>query len=363
MNLTELARYKDPNLEFDGDAFVASRHSMDGARWIGFDLKPSSLPQLRLKNVLALRPFASFPETVGWRVAFPEGMAGSASEAARTVAIRLQDSTGAQLSRSVITVERGRMTPIEFLWPSADLWSDRAIDLSVHLDGAAPGPVFLSVSRMLRRSDFVSRISGTGVEIGPGMSPQVLPSPATNVLYVDEMTKEDWEKTYAYKREKWEETAAKVDFSLFRSGGAFNLPVEDKSLDFIFGSHVFEHLVNPMQHIANWMAKLKPGGHVYMIIPYAKASLDYRQATSTMPDVLAELQSGNIALEFKHYQRIFGAKAEQAFAERRSLHTHFYTPELLADMFEYARDKLGLKRYRIHHHDNYREMFFELEKA
>lgn len=30
---------------------------------------------------------------------------------------------------------------------------------------------------------------------------------------------------------------------------------------------------------------------------------------------------------------------------------------------KYARDNLGLTRYRIHHHDNYREMVFQLEKA
>jgi hypothetical protein len=362
MNLTELARYKDPNLEFDPDTFISIRHSMNGSRWIGFDLKPSPRPQMRLKNVLGLRPFASFPETLGWQVARPDDLDG-VDHGARTAHLRLQDSAGAEIAHTAVSVAAGRMMPVQFDWPLHNLWSDRDVDLSVHLDSDAAGPLFLAVSRLLRRSDLISQIRGTGVEIGPGMSPQIFPGPDINVLYVDEMTKEDWEKTYAYKREKWEGDAIKVDFSLYRSGGALNLPVENGSLDFIFGSHVFEHLVNPLQHVANWLGKLKSGGRIYMIIPYARASLDYRQATSTMPDLLAEYQSGGTALEFKHYKRIFGAKAEKAFAEHRSLHVHFYTPELLADIFEYAGANLGLKRYRIHHHDNYRELFFSLEKA
>lgn len=363
MNLTELARYKDPNLEFDAEKFVASRHSIGSVRWIGFDLQPSSRPQMRLKNVLNLRPFASFPDSVGWQIGWPEELGGGASDTTRTVTLRLQDTDGAELAKKVIQVEPGSLCPLELSWPVANLWSDRGVDISVQLDNKASGPVFLAVSRMLRRTDLVGRIKGTGVEIGPGMSPQVLPSTNTNVIYVDEMTREDWEKTYSYKREKWEETASKVDFSLYRSGGALNLPVEDNSQDFIFGSHVFEHLVNPLLHLSNWLKKLKSGGKIYMIIPYAKASLDYRQQTSTLPDILAEFGAGDTSLLLKHYKRIFGAKAEQAFAEKRSLHIHFYTPELLSDMFLYARDNLGLKRYRIHHHDNYREMFFELEKA
>jgi len=363
MNLTELARYKDPNLEFDAETFVASRHSTGGARWIGFDISPSSRPQMRLRNVLNLRPFASFPDTVGWQIGWPDELGGDSSDKARAVTLSLRGADGEELAKTRILVERGSLRPLQFTWPVSDVWSDRRVDISVHLDADASGPVFLGVSRMLRRTDLVGRIRGTGVEIGPGMSPQVLPGPNTNVLYVDEMTRDDWEKTYAYKRVKWEETAAKVDFSLYRSGGALNLPVEDRSQDFIFGSHVFEHLVNPMQHLANWLKKLKSGGKIYMIIPYAKASLDYRQETSTLSDILAEFATGDTALLLKHYKRIFGPKAEQALAEHRSLHIHFYTPELLADIFLYARENLGLKRYRIHHHDNYREMFFELEKV
>lgn len=36
---------------------------------------------------------------------------------------------------------------------------------------------------------------------------------------------------------------------------------------------------------------------------------------------------------------------------------------LRIDETKYARDNLRLTRYRIHRHDCYREMFFELEKG
>ena len=51
--------------------------------------------------------------------------------------------------------------------------------------------------------------------------------------------------------------------------------VEDGSLGFIFSSHVFEHLANPLGHLEHWYAKLRHGGLIVGIVPDVGGSKDY----------------------------------------------------------------------------------------
>ncbi len=363
MNLSELIRYADACLAFETDPINATRQSIGGARWLGADIEPRAKAQLRLKDVLSLRPMAHFPDQIGWFAALAEGAHADARGAVRLTLQHVQGEQRETIWTKVFDVRAGALTPLVLNWPKSGIYSGARVDLSVHALPESSAAIFLAVSQIVRRSDFIGPIKGLGIEIGPGMTPQILPGPEIDVLYADEMTKQDWQKVYSYKKDKWEEAAEKVPWDRFRSGGAFNLPAEDNSLDFIFGSHVFEHLVNPIQHLSNWLGKLRPGGSIFMIHPHLDASLDFRQAPSLLADLIAEYQKGGAAFELKHYERMYGASAKQAMAERRSLHVHFYNPDNLAALLGYAQQHLGARAFRIHHHRNYREMFYQLIKA
>jgi len=52
--------------------------------------------------------------------------------------------------------------------------------------------------------------------------------------------------------------------------GTKELPFRDGTLDFICGSHVIEHIENPVQAIDNWLKKLRVGGMLLLIIPHKK---------------------------------------------------------------------------------------------
>lgn len=44
--------------------------------------------------------------------------------------------------------------------------------------------------------------------------------------------------------------------------------IEDGSLDFVFSSHLLEHIVDTQAALANWWSKLKPGGHLVLYLPH-----------------------------------------------------------------------------------------------
>ena len=49
---------------------------------------------------------------------------------------------------------------------------------------------------------------------------------------------------------------------------AYKLNWDDKSLDFIFSSHCFEHLDRPNEALAHWITKIKPGGNIFLYLPH-----------------------------------------------------------------------------------------------
>jgi SAM-dependent methyltransferase len=49
---------------------------------------------------------------------------------------------------------------------------------------------------------------------------------------------------------------------------AYNILDEDGSLDYVFSSHLLEHLSDPLLAIDEWRKKLKPGGILFMYLPH-----------------------------------------------------------------------------------------------
>lgn len=69
---------------------------------------------------------------------------------------------------------------------------------------------------------------------------------------------------------------------------AHEIPLPDESQDFIFHSHVFEHMKNPVKALKEWMRILKPGGHLVMIIPHKERTFDSNRERSTVQHILED---------------------------------------------------------------------------
>lgn len=46
------------------------------------------------------------------------------------------------------------------------------------------------------------------------------------------------------------------------------LPYESNSLDYVFSSHMLEHVQFPHEYVKEWWKKLKVGGHMFIVVPH-----------------------------------------------------------------------------------------------
>src|SRR5262245_49806129 len=87
------------------------------------------------------------------------------------------------------------------------------------------------------RGDFDKYLKGNGIDIGAGH----------DVLVVKEGTVRAWD-------------VPDGDAQLMAG-------VADESFDFVYSSHCLEHLDSVPEALKNWVRILKPGGHLYFIVP------------------------------------------------------------------------------------------------
>ena len=65
--------------------------------------------------------------------------------------------------------------------------------------------------------------------------------------------------------------------------------VDDESYDFVYSSHIIEHLDDPARAIRNWWRVVKPGGHLILYLP----ERDLFERKLTLPST--------VSLDHKHY--------------------------------------------------------------
>jgi hypothetical protein len=242
--------------------------------------------------------------------------------------------------------------------------SGNASDLVIQLPEKGGAPVFFGVHRLLKRKVLYSRCKGTGVEIGPGPAPQILPGALTVVKYVEQATPEAWQELYGKGRKLHIDAKPWQHYVV---GNADAIPAAPGSLDFIFSSHVVEHLANPLGHLAYWATLLKAGGVVAAVIPDHTGCKDYVFSASTMDELDAEYQLGSMAPSLSHYVRWAQHRApntdpEEILQSGRSIHVHFYTPESMERILEKAHKQLGFRRFVVTREHNHKDFFVLLEK-
>lgn len=354
MNLFYLAQKRSKILALSEKAKptvkrIGSRH------WRGLELIPDGNKQVHLTNVTAYQPFRSRSETIGWYATAPDGEAElNLWFAKQGSAEQIQQVAELHLDRS--------LTSVALPWSLSTC--PGPIDLIIHVPARSKGPVFLAVHHDLDRQQLISLCSGRGIEIGPGPRPQILPADGIEVSYIEQMPPEEWERLYgahystAVDRRLWENYVV---------GEAHDLPVANGSLDFIFASHVFEHLVNPLGHLEIWAAKLRKGGKIALIIPDYIGSKDYFADASSLSEFLAEYERGSFAPTMEHYER-FGLTRGSAdigrtlFQEKSSIHVHFYTNWNTARLLEEACKRFRFQEFAVIHTPNHKDFYVTLTR-
>ena len=338
------------------DKLVFSRRMVNGLAYRGWDLDASQDVYIKLKTPLVFYPFNEFKKFTGWQV-----MALDSTMVERDFLLELIEvNTGDVIESSSLSMQR-HLQPVMFPYPKGRIDSPEAYDLKISVRPGETGRAFLAVHKILDRCEVIKQCTGRGVEIGPGLNPQILPDAKTEVTYLEQSKPQDWDTLYNMGRKK-------IDPRLWKNyqlGEADNIPFPDESLDFIFSSHVFEHLANPIGYLESWRRKLKNDGRVVAIIPDVAGSKDYVHRPCNLDSMKREYEAGDMKPALHHYERWAkyrapGESAEKYFKMGRSIHVHFYTNENMVELLSYAVDKLNYSSFSIQHTPNHKDFYFVL---
>lgn len=350
MNLFYLSHKGDKNLVLTGKAVRARRIYREEA-WRGFDIAPADEPQIRVRRATAWYPFRDRPETIGWRAA---ALGGSPVISLSFTAEGSDEICGKREIKLGPCLE-----PVPLPWSLGVERGSGDVDLLIHVPPTSNGPVFFATCHELDRRQVLALCKGRGIEIGPGPKPQVLSAPDVEVSYVEQMPPADWNRLYnsggafEFDERLWERYVV---------GEAHDLPVDDASLDFIFSSHVFEHLANPLGHLEIWSKKLRTGGKIVAVIPDFIGSKDYGADPSELRELLEEYERGEFSPSrdhYTHFARLRGMRdgGAKIWDEKFSIHVHFYTYSNMARLMEEAIRRGWFQVFSIMHSQNHKDFY------
>lgn len=189
------------------------------------------------------------------------------------------------------------------------------------------------------RRRFMEQLSGTGLEIGALYKP--MPRPAgTTVRYVDRGTASELRAWYP---ELANQPLVEPDII---DDARTLATVGDRSVDFVIAAHVLEHLADPIGALAAWCRVVRPGGHVYLVVPDKRVSFDRHRVRTTLEHLIADYRRPSDERDFEHYLEyaalVHGAFGGAALAEadrlrttRQSIHYHVFAPDDLVSLMEW----------------------------
>lgn len=75
------------------------------------------------------------------------------------------------------------------------------------------------------------------------------------------------------------------------------IPLPDSSQDYVFSSHVLEHLVDPIGAIIEWYRLVKNKGYIALVIPHRNAAPSDQELSITTVDELLKMHEHPVVLE------------------------------------------------------------------
>jgi SAM-dependent methyltransferase len=109
-----------------------------------------------------------------------------------------------------------------------------------------------------------------------------------------------------------------------------NIPVPDRSEDFIISSHLVEHLPNLIEAFVEWNRILRDGGYVFMIVPLKGALAADKSRELTPLSHFVEDYQQKITLDTHPTDGVPGERAG---------HYHTFTPDSLLEVVHFMRQQ------------------------
>jgi len=206
-----------------------------------------------------------------------------------------------------------------------------------------------------------SRLTGQGVEIGPGH----VPFPVANgvkVRYIDRWEPEENSSLFPELGESpgFPEPDIVSDLDVDRLGG-----LADKSQDFVIASHIIEHLANPLAMLVDIHRVLRPGGLLVLLVPDRHRTFDRYRDPTPLAHLADEYQRDVREVDDLHVKEYLVATrkhghptsdpsqfADDLTAEnianhrRRSIHAHVWDVDEFKQLLDFSAQELHL-RWRV----------------
>lgn len=250
---------------------------------------------------------------------------------------------------------------VQFDWP---LRMPPAYDLVL---ACGDSEVALAIGPLLdMRRELLPVLRGKGVEVGPGGNPALVSDDVRCVRYVEKMSALDWAKTYPKVILDDAVLARWADYAIASAEQLDGF--EPGSLDFIFSSHVFEHLVNPLQVLQNWWQCLAPGGVIAAVVPDARYSFDLRQPITGTDALLSQHRAGGherTTAMYEQWCRHTAPEVDPVRLRERdyAIHVNYFSPASACAMLEVFRGMVAdAGGVRIAQFRNGREFGFAMSK-
>ncbi len=361
MNIIDMVTRNDKRLVLGGaPRQVKLKHDRD--IWRGLEFSDPEGPHVRVSGVGRVFRLQSLPTEIGWFVRLRKTSNDAPAPASAKGTVSLSNVGGAVSTREFVFSVHA--VPVPMPWGNGQQSLDDGMEVGLSFDFPAGYVVEFLVQKVLDRESLLRFATGNGVEVGPGPRPQVHDSETTTVRYVEEMPIEQWKELYD-RTGKYGTGSA--DFSKYIIGTADSIPAEKNSLNFIFSSHVFEHLANPLGHLIRWRDLLAPGGVVLAVIPEMHSTKDLVASPSTIEEIEGELAEDVWRPTQAHYERWLGFRgmntpAQELMEKNSSIHVHFYDKENLRTLLDKAVREHGFSSHMIIHADNHKDFYFCLWK-
>lgn len=357
MNLADMVQRKDFCLELDIDQVAAEVQEIQGKKMRSVKMRPKS--SAVILDAHKIQSVHNFPRFLDWKIE------NSSTEHAISVRIDILDQTDTKRRHTLCRTrcEQGAIaSQFELDWP---VWADTQSKYNFQIANESKCDAHICTAYTFNpRSKILPLIRGKGVEIGPGGNPKVLPTNKIDVRYVETMPANEWNTLYNKQgleipKDLWERYVVADARALDQ--------IEDHSIDFVFSNHVFEHLVNPLQVLENWSAKLRPGGLVLGVIPDCRFTFDCRQRPSCSDEWLSEYANQISETSIPQYEKWCAGTApyntpEDLIARNYSIHVHYYSPDNFSVLAGIAIEKNWYSSLFLNTSPNNKDFGFVLRK-
>lgn len=358
MNLYDLVKRNDFYLNVIGQADpVIYKSPSDGNVYSGVRLDKKS--QIKLVNTQTIYEIRSFPENPSWLYLF-DGPETIPADGFLIITAETNDGASYCLYKSRET-QSSVPRPISLDWPS-----QMTREFSLALSNTADKECLILTSRIYDKTILLSHCKGTGLELGPGLNPHVLPSNKVNVRYIEQTRPNQWQNTYN-KKSDISIPSEREKLYVFADISTISMIIDYK-VDFIYSNHVIEHLLNPISVIKDSLKLLHSGKPFLGAIPSAPNTFDLRQTPTTLDDLIFLEQEQYSTIPHYCYERWVKyteprSTVESLVSRNYSVHITYWTLGLVEDLCNLLNEQGLISRYEISHPLNCKDIVYILYSA